>query len=131
MAGLGCGGNSRLGLERGGAEAAATALVRQALDLGLNFFDTAASYGTEGISGQAIKTVPRDRVVLATKGHIHRRGEPIAPARVVESLEHSLRRCHVVPPAQTADSWPPCLVIYWVSAWSHQIVMGQGNAKTA
>ncbi|MGE3540144.1 MAG: aldo/keto reductase [Candidatus Tectimicrobiota bacterium] len=109
VAGLGCGGNSRLGLERGGTEAEAIALIQQALDLGLNFFDTASSYGTEGVIGRAIKTLPREQVVIATKGHIHRRGEPIAPARVVESLDNSLRQldtdyidvfqCHVVPPA--------------------------------
>ena len=36
VAGLGCGGNSRLGLGRGKTEADAIALVRQALDMGLN-----------------------------------------------------------------------------------------------
>ena len=36
VAGLGCGGNSRLGLGRGKTEAEAIALVRQALDMGLN-----------------------------------------------------------------------------------------------
>jgi aryl-alcohol dehydrogenase-like predicted oxidoreductase len=109
VAGLGCGGNSRLGLGRGKTEAEAIALVRQALDLGLNFLDTAASYGTEAVIGKAIKTVPRDRVVLATKALIHRGDTPIAPDRVVASLERSLRQLdtdyvdvfqlHVVPPA--------------------------------
>jgi aryl-alcohol dehydrogenase-like predicted oxidoreductase len=107
VAGLGCGGNSRLGLGRSKTEA--IALVRQALDLGLNLPDTAASYGTEAVIGKAIKTVPRGRVVIATKALIHRGGEPIPPARVVESLERSLRQLdtdyvdvfqlHVVPPA--------------------------------
>src|SRR5712692_2888975 len=109
VAGLGCGGNSRLGLGRGKTEAEAIALVRQALDLGVNLLDTAASYGTEAVLGKAIKTVPRDRVVIATKALIHRGGAPMPPARVVESLEHSLRQLdtdyvdvfqlHVVPPA--------------------------------
>jgi aryl-alcohol dehydrogenase-like predicted oxidoreductase len=109
VAGLGCGGNSRLGLGRGKTEAEAIALVRQALDLGVNFLDTAAAYGTEAIVGKAIKTVPRDRVVIATKALIHRGGTPLPPARVVESLERSLRQLdteyidvfqlHVVPPA--------------------------------
>ena len=44
VAGLGCGGNSRLGLGRGKSEADAIALVRQALDMGLNVLDTAAAY---------------------------------------------------------------------------------------
>lgn len=108
VAGLGCGGNSRLGLEKGKTESEATALVRQALELGVNVFDTAASYGTEAVIGKAIKTVPRDSVVIATKALIHRRGEAIPPARVVESLDNSLRQLdtdyidvlqlHVVPP---------------------------------
>ena len=109
VAGLGCGGNSRLGLGRGKTEAQAIALVRQALDMGLNLLDTAASYGTEALIGKAMKTVPRDRVVIATKAIIHRGSNPVPPARVVASLEHSLRQLdtdyidvlqlHVVPPA--------------------------------
>ena len=55
VAGLGCGGFSRLGLGTGKSEAEAVALVRQALDLGVNLFDTAAVYGTEAVLGKAIK----------------------------------------------------------------------------
>ena len=40
--GLGCGGFSRLGLGTGKREAEAVALVRQALDLGVNPLDTTA-----------------------------------------------------------------------------------------
>ena len=46
VAGLGCGGFSRLGLGNGKSEAEAVALIRQAIDLGVNLFDTAAAYGT-------------------------------------------------------------------------------------
>jgi aryl-alcohol dehydrogenase-like predicted oxidoreductase len=109
VAGLGCGGNSRLGLGRGKTEAEAIALVRQALDLGLNLLDTAAAYGTEALIGKAIKPVPRDHVVITTKALINRGSTPIPPVRVVESLERSLRQLdtdyidvlqlHVVPPA--------------------------------
>lgn len=109
VAGLGCGGNSRLGLGRGKTEAEALALVHQALDMGVNVLDTATSYGTEALIGKAIKAVPRDRVVVTTKALIHRGGTPIAPARVVESLENSLRQLdtdyidvfqlHIVPPS--------------------------------
>lgn len=109
VAGLGCGGNSQLGMGKGKTRAEAIALVRQALDLGVNFLDTAASYGTEELVGEAIKAVPRDRVVIATKASIHRGGEPIPVARVVESLDRSLRQLdtdyidvfqlHVVPPS--------------------------------
>jgi len=50
VAGLGCGGNSRLGLSVGKSEQEAIALVRCAIDLGVNFFDTAEAYGTEEVT---------------------------------------------------------------------------------
>ena len=43
------------------------------VDMGLNLLDTAAAYGTEALIGKAIKTVPRDRVVITTKALINRR----------------------------------------------------------
>jgi hypothetical protein len=49
VAGLGCGGFSRLGLGRGKSEAEAVTLIHLALDLGVNLFDTAAAYGTEAV----------------------------------------------------------------------------------
>jgi aryl-alcohol dehydrogenase-like predicted oxidoreductase len=91
-AGLGCGGFSRLGLGTGRSEAEAVALVRQALDLGVSLFDTAAVYGTERVLGEAIKSVPRDSVVIATKAWIpHREGRSAAD-RAVQSLDNSLRQ---------------------------------------
>lgn len=92
VAGLGCGGNSRLGIGAGKTEAECISLVREALDLGVNFLDTAAVYGTETIVGKAIKTVSRDRVVVATKSLIHQRDTRFSPAYVVASLDHSLRQ---------------------------------------
>src|SRR4051794_8545219 len=47
VAGLGCGGFSRLGLGSGQSAAHAVGIVRQALDLGVTLIDTAAAYGTE------------------------------------------------------------------------------------
>ena len=92
VAGLGCGGFSRLGLGTGKSESEAVALVRQALDLGVNLLDTAAVYGTEGVVGAAIKSVPRDRVVIATKAWIPRREGSSAAARAVASLDNSLKQ---------------------------------------
>lgn len=95
VAGLGCGGNSRIGLGTGKSEAESIALVRAALDLGVNFFDTAALYGTEPIVGKAIRPGERDKVVISTKAHIHggeRKGSGVKPAaEVVASLEQSLK----------------------------------------
>ena len=77
VAGLGCGGNSRLGLASGAGEAEAVALVRRAFDLGVNLFDTAAAYGTEPVVGAARRGVPRDAVVISSKANVHREGESV------------------------------------------------------
>src|SRR5260370_39711763 len=92
VAGLGCGGFSRVGLGTGRSEAEAVALVRQGLNLGVNLLDSAAVYGTEGVVGQAIKSVPRDSVVIATKAWIPRREGRSAAERAVMSLDNSLRQ---------------------------------------
>ena len=92
VAGFGCGGNSRLGLGYGKSEAECVAIARQAIDLGVNFFDTAAAYGSEGIVGRAIKGMPRDQFVISTKAQIVRDGERLTPESIVESLEASLKR---------------------------------------
>src|SRR5262249_49151787 len=86
------GGFSRLGLGTGKTEAQAVALIRQALDLGINLLDTAAVYGTERVVGQAIKSVPRDSVVIATKAWIPRREGRSAAERAVGSVDNSLRQ---------------------------------------
>jgi aryl-alcohol dehydrogenase-like predicted oxidoreductase len=92
VAGLGCGGFSRLGLGTGKSEADAIALIRQALDLGVTLLDTAAIYDTEAVVGAAIKPVARDSVVITTKSAIHRGAEMLSPETVIASLDQSLRR---------------------------------------
>src|SRR6266581_271084 len=67
VAGLGCGGFSQLGLGTGKSEADAIGIIRGAIDLGVNLFDTAAAYGTEKVLAKALRGVPRDRVVICTK----------------------------------------------------------------
>ena len=67
VAGLGCGGNSRLGLGRGASFDDCVAVVRTAVDLGVNFLDTAEAYGTEEIVGAATRSYARDRLVISTK----------------------------------------------------------------
>lgn len=93
VAGLGCGGNSRIGLGAGLSEAQSIALVHAALDLGINFIDTAMVYGTEGIVGKAIKGRPRSSVVISTKSHISSFDGSAPPAAntIVANLEASLR----------------------------------------
>jgi aryl-alcohol dehydrogenase-like predicted oxidoreductase len=91
VAGLGTGGFSRLGLKSGKSEDEAARLIHEAVGLGVNFIDTAPPYGTEGVVGRALKTMPRDSVVVATKAFIHRNNEWASPERVVASLDNSLR----------------------------------------
>ena len=67
VAGLGCGGFSRLGLDHGKSEAEAIGIIHRALDLGVNLFDTAAAYDTEWVVGKALRDVPREEVVICTK----------------------------------------------------------------
>jgi len=92
VAGLGCGGPSRLGL-RGdaGAEAHAVRLVKQALDLGINFIDTAESYGTEATLGKGIADWPRDRLVISTKKSLPTTDQADPEAEIVKGLEQSLK----------------------------------------
>ena len=91
-AGLGTGGFSRLGRKAGKSEDEAARLIEEAVGLGVNFIDTAPAYGTEGVVGRALQSIPREKVVIATKAAIHPGPERFSPARMVESLEHSLRR---------------------------------------
>jgi aryl-alcohol dehydrogenase-like predicted oxidoreductase len=95
VAGLGCGGHSRLGQAYGSSVEESVALVKAAMDLGINWIDTAAAYGTEKIVGQAVRDA-RSKVIISTKTAILPWGEPgAAPftgAQVLEQLEKSLGR---------------------------------------
>ena len=91
VAGLGTGGFSRLGLKAGKSEAEAARLIQEAVDLGINFIDTAASYGTEGVVGRALKSIPRQSLVIATKAAIRRNHDWWSADRVVGALDNSLR----------------------------------------
>ena len=91
VAGLGCGGNSRLGQSTGSTIAESISIVHQSLDLGVNFFDTAEVYGTEKLLGSALHKVPRDSVVISTKCRIPEPRNSRAASQIVASLERSLR----------------------------------------
>ena len=92
IAGLGCGGPSRLGQTTGKSEQESMTVVRQALDLDINLFDTAEVYGTEAIVGKAVKAVPRDQVVISTKKLPPLPDHPDPVGELKRSLEQSLRR---------------------------------------
>jgi aryl-alcohol dehydrogenase-like predicted oxidoreductase len=97
VAGLGCGGHSQLGLSRGKSEDEAVALVRAAIDLGVNFFDVSEAYSTEPIVGRALTGAPRDRLVVCTKSRYRnmRTGDLHPVETVISNLEQSLRRLAV------------------------------------
>lgn len=92
VAGLGCGGNSKIGLGHGGhvgqSNADAIALIHRSLDLGVNFIDTARAYGTEKVVGEAIKTVPRGSVVVSSK---HAAGPSVTAELLADEIDASLR----------------------------------------
>jgi aryl-alcohol dehydrogenase-like predicted oxidoreductase len=96
VAGLGCGGNSRLGLGAGKTEAECMALVRTAHDLGVNFFDTAEVYGTEELLGRALAPLARESFVISSKSRILDEAGNLLPASVILArLDESLRRLGV------------------------------------
>src|SRR6187402_3497955 len=91
VAGLGCGGHSRLGQSYGATEAQSVAVIHEALDLGINLIDTAQLYGTESIVGKALRG-RRDSVVLSTKAIPVDKDRPLRPKRLRRSVERSLKR---------------------------------------
>jgi aryl-alcohol dehydrogenase-like predicted oxidoreductase len=74
--------------------------IRQALDLGINFFDTANVYSdgtSEEILGRALKDMAdRDEIVLATKVHGVRRPGPngggLSRKHILSEIDASLKR---------------------------------------
>jgi len=94
LLGLGTGGANVFGQARGAGPDEARALVRAALDLGVDSFDTAAGYGDSELRlATALAGVPRRDYTLATKYHPRSPdGTLLTPAEVRTALEHSLRR---------------------------------------
>ena len=90
--GFGCGNNAGL-MTRGSHEEQLQA-VRLALDLGINYFDTAAGYGngkSEANLGRALEELGAD-VVLATKVRLEPEDGTDLKAATIASIEQSLKR---------------------------------------
>ncbi|WP_309572755.1 aldo/keto reductase [Deinococcus sp.] len=81
-------------------EDASRPVIRKALELGINFFDTANVYSigaSEEILGRALKDFARrDEVVIATKLHGRMRDGPngagLSRKAIMSEIDHSLRR---------------------------------------
>ena len=94
-----CLGTWQFGGEWGGIDhGEAIATVARALELGIDFFDTAQANGfgaSEQLLAQALEGTPREQVVLATKGGLRREGGELlrdsSPGWLREGLEASLR----------------------------------------
>jgi len=81
-------------------EATSRPIIKQALELGINFFDTANVYATgasEAILGPALRDfAKRDEVVIATKVHGRMRPGPngagLSRKHILDEIDNSLRR---------------------------------------
>ena len=89
--GLGGGGGSRLGQSAGLDREHSVRLVREAIDQGVNFIDTAEGYRTEPIIAEAIAGYDRDTLVLSTKKTPTHDGRLISGEELIAGLERSLR----------------------------------------
>ena len=88
---------SWLNLAEGDAKAQAVACVHRALDLGINFIDTANIYGrgaAERVLGEALAQVRRDSYVLATKLFfpMTKIDKGLSRAQIHKQLDASLER---------------------------------------
>jgi len=91
VAGLGCGGHSRLGMAKGKDVHHAADLVRRALDLGVTFIDTARAYGTEEAVGLGLRG-RRDEAVISTKAGVGRVGELLTAQQMAAHVDESLAK---------------------------------------
>ena len=94
--GLGTGGPNRLGQSRYVSRGQIHRLIRQALELGINFFDTSGAYEhSESLLGSALQGVRRDRYVLSSKIFPWHKGNLLNPEEIRLQVEHSLQRLRV------------------------------------
>ncbi|MFD1676499.1 aldo/keto reductase [Alicyclobacillus fodiniaquatilis] len=89
--GLGGGGHSRLGLSQQKSESESVEIIQKALQLGINFIDTAEAYGTEARIGKALSADQRKNVILSSKYTLYADAVLRKPAQLEQSLDASLK----------------------------------------
>jgi 1-deoxyxylulose-5-phosphate synthase len=118
-------------------EEASRPLIRQALELGINFLDTANAYSdgsSEEIVGRAIKDFARrDEVVIATKVHARMRPGPngagLSRKAIFEEIDNSLRRLGVdYVDLYLTHRWDPTTPIEEILEALHDVVKA-GKAR--
>lgn len=92
IAGIGCGGHSRLGMSQGKDLDHAADVLRRAIDRGVNFIDTATNYRTEPAVARAIAGIPRDELVISSKAGVRGNDGPLSGEAYTRCLEDSLQR---------------------------------------
>lgn len=93
-------------------EKASRPLIRQALEAGINFFDTANIYSggsSEEITGKALREMARrDEIVVATKTFFPWRNSPntgFLSRKAIIDVVASIAEKHAVPRAHVAIAW--------------------------
>ncbi|GAH15102.1 unnamed protein product, partial [marine sediment metagenome] len=79
--------DAKVGQTTGNTEEQSIAIVKHALESGINFIDTAEVYRTENIVGEAIKGFDRNSLVISTKKSTW---GTLKPKDVIKSFERSL-----------------------------------------
>jgi aryl-alcohol dehydrogenase-like predicted oxidoreductase len=93
---LGSGGINRFGQRRFILPQRIFDLIRFALDIGVNLFDTAPSYGeSEAMLGEALKEIPRDGFIIATKIDPVVQDRIASSREIVGSIDRSLKKLRV------------------------------------
>lgn len=120
-------------------EDAATAAVRRARELGVNFFDTAQAYGfgaSERLLGKALRqdlARDRDSVVIATKGGVRPAerggGRDASAAFLREGVEQSLRALDVESIDLYQVHWPDPATPAAETAGALQEMLDEGKLR--
>ena len=87
----GCGGARRMGIALGFSLQKQQELINRCIDLGINFFDTSADYGSEESLGKCLNQFSRDSYYLSTKWNPKTPDSKIkSPLDLEKSVEKSL-----------------------------------------